>query len=63
MTRHLRENPAFDDALIAQSVDIQSILEREQPDDLVGVCLFLASEGSRMMTGQTLTVDGGTAFN
>ena len=63
MTRRLRENPAFDDALIAQFVDIQSIPEREQPDDLVSVCLFLASEGSRMMTGQTLTVDGGTAFN
>ena len=63
MTRRLCENPAFDDVLIAQSVDIQSIPEREQPDDLVGVCLFLASEGSRMMTGQTLTIDGGTAFN
>ncbi len=63
MTRRLRENPAFNDDLIAQSVNIQSIPEREQPNDLVGVCLFLASEGSRMMTGQTLTVDGGTAFN
>jgi p-cumic alcohol dehydrogenase len=63
MTRRLKANPAFDDALIAQSVDIQSIPECEQPDDLIGVCLFLAGDGSRMMTGQTLTVDGGTAFN
>jgi len=30
-----------------------------QPEDIVGTALFLASNTSRMMTGQTVVVDGG----
>ena len=29
------------------------------PADMVGPCLFLASDASRMLTAQTLIVDGG----
>ena len=63
MTRRIQNNRAFDDALIAQSVNMQCIPLREQPEDLVGACLYLASDAAHMMTGQILTVDGGTAFN
>lgn len=37
----------------------QSIREVMQPDDLVGPTLFLASDAARMLTAQTLIVDGG----
>jgi NAD(P)-dependent dehydrogenase (short-subunit alcohol dehydrogenase family) len=37
----------------------QCIREVMQPDDMVGPCLFLASDASRMLTAQTLIIDGG----
>jgi 3-oxoacyl-[acyl-carrier protein] reductase len=40
----------------------QAINRMEEPDDLVGVVAFLASEGARFMTGQSLVVDGGFSF-
>jgi NAD(P)-dependent dehydrogenase (short-subunit alcohol dehydrogenase family) len=49
--------PAQKEAIVAA----QSIPRPEVPEDLVGVVLFLSSEASRFMTGQTLLVDGGLA--
>ena len=37
----------------------QAIPEELLPGDMVGPCLFLASDASRMLTAQTLIVDGG----
>jgi enoyl-[acyl-carrier-protein] reductase (NADH) len=37
----------------------QCIKEHLAPDDIVGTTLFMASNLSRMMTGQLLAVDGG----
>ena len=34
----------------------------EQPEDVVGALLFLASPASDFITGQTLIVDGGRQF-
>ncbi|MDQ2632565.1 MAG: SDR family oxidoreductase [Pseudomonadota bacterium] len=44
---------------LAAHVAKQCIREIMQPDDIVGTCLFLASDASRMLTAQTLIVDGG----
>jgi NAD(P)-dependent dehydrogenase (short-subunit alcohol dehydrogenase family) len=35
----------------------------EEPEDLVGACLFLASPDSDFVTGQTLLVDGGVGMH
>lgn len=40
-------------------LELQSLKRRILPSDVANVCLFLASELSEGMTGQTLNVDGG----
>jgi galactose dehydrogenase len=44
---------------VAAFVDRQCLKREMVPEDLVGPCLFLASEASAMITAQTLIVDGG----
>ena len=41
-------------------VGMQCIPRAEAPEDLAGAVLFLASPGSAFITGQALTVDGGS---
>ena len=41
----------------------RSIKRPQMPDDLIGAILFLASEESDFITGQTLVVDGGVALH
>ena len=43
----------------APSVQARAIKREMLPDDLVGMLLFLASEDSDFITGQTFNVDGG----
>jgi len=48
---------SFDNAAMGQSIQ-----RREEPEDLVGATLFLASPGSDFISGQVLYVDGGTVM-
>ena len=44
---------------LAAHLERQCLKEHLKPEDIVGATLFLASDASRMMTGQALVVDGG----
>lgn len=46
---------------LAVTMEKQCIKEHLMPNDLIDSVLFLASNASRMMTGQALVVDGGVA--
>ena len=58
MTERQRELWATEEALAAH-VAKQSIKRVMQPEDIVGPVLFLASDASRMLSAQTMIVDGG----
>jgi NAD(P)-dependent dehydrogenase (short-subunit alcohol dehydrogenase family) len=58
MTERQRTLWATEEALAAH-VSRQCIREEMRPEDMVGPCLFLASRSSRMLTAQTMIVDGG----
>jgi NAD(P)-dependent dehydrogenase (short-subunit alcohol dehydrogenase family) len=60
LTRSFAGNPELSDELI-RSVPVG---EWGEPADLAGAAIFLASDASRMVTGTSLTVDGGvTAYD
>lgn len=44
---------------LANHLRMQSLKDTIAPEDITGGALFLASEASRMMTGQVLVIDGG----
>ena len=58
ITERQKELWVTEEALAAH-VAKQCIRETMQPDDIVGPCLFLASDAARMLTAQTMIVDGG----
>ena len=44
---------------LAAHVARQCLKDTLEPEDILGGCLFLASQSSKMMTGQALVIDGG----
>lgn len=44
---------------IENHMHMQCLKQRISPEDVVGPCLFLASDAARMVTGQALVVDAG----
>lgn len=63
ITQGIRDNEAYSKEMLAGTVKARAIQREEGPEDLVGTCQFLVSEGATFMTGQILTVDGGSAFH
>jgi 3-oxoacyl-[acyl-carrier protein] reductase len=50
-------------ALRTANIQTRALKREEEPEDLVGTVVFLASADSDFMTGQTLLVDGGSAMH
>ncbi len=63
VTEGIRGNGGYPEEMLSRVVAARSIQREERADDLVGTCLFLAGEAAAFMTGQILTVDGGSAFH
>jgi len=61
MTDKQRDLWVTDDALAAH-LDRQCLKDALVPEDIVAPVLFLASNASRMMTGQLVAVDGGAVM-
>lgn len=60
-TDALRAFPNYDE--VKSEVIARSPLSRMgEAEDLTGACLFLCSDASSWMTGQTVVIDGGTTF-
>ena len=63
ITENIEKNSGYSKEMLAGTVKARALQREEGPEDLVGACLFLVSEGADFMTGQILTVDGGSAFH
>lgn len=50
------------DRALEVTIAQQAIRRRLETGDIVGTVLFLAGDGSRLVTGQTIMVDGGTVM-
>jgi NAD(P)-dependent dehydrogenase (short-subunit alcohol dehydrogenase family) len=45
-----------------QAIDARSLKRSQQPQDLTGTVVYLASDDSDFLTGQTICVDGGSSM-
>lgn len=63
MSEAMKSNPSWSDNVVANNVASRAIKREAVPDDLIGTLLFLASSDSDFITGQTLSVDGGSVMN
>jgi NAD(P)-dependent dehydrogenase (short-subunit alcohol dehydrogenase family) len=59
LTRTATMEASTADAVFEMTANMQVIKRTQEPEDLVGLVSFLASDDSAFMTGQTLMVDGG----
>jgi NAD(P)-dependent dehydrogenase (short-subunit alcohol dehydrogenase family) len=59
LTRTATMEASTADVVFEMTANMQVIKRTQEPEDLVGLVSFLASEDAGFMTGQTLMVDGG----
>ena len=59
----IRENPTFPEQTRTMVAGTRCFKRDEQSEDVTGTVLFLASDDSDFITGQTIVVDGGAVFH
>ncbi len=59
----IREKTIHEEEFTRASVNSRCFKRDEIPEDLTGTIVFLASEGSDFITGQTIVVDGGSVLH
>jgi NAD(P)-dependent dehydrogenase (short-subunit alcohol dehydrogenase family) len=62
LSEGILKNPVHVERFGAAIIRTRALAREETPQDLVGALSFLASDDAAFMTGQTLVVDGGSAF-
>ncbi|OGP66550.1 MAG: dehydrogenase [Deltaproteobacteria bacterium RBG_13_47_9] len=62
-TEYLKDHPQDPAEVRKAIVDSRCIKRVETPEDLTGTIVFLASDDSDFITGQTIIVDGGSALS
>ena len=63
LTEVLAEKPHDPEEFVRDIVSSRCFKRDELPEDLNGTVVFLASEESNFITGQTIVVDGGSVFH
>lgn len=63
VTEGIRDNDGYSKEMLDGVIASRAIQREQVPEDLVGSCLFLASDAARFITGQILVVDGGATFH
>ena len=59
LTEYQEKGLAQNQKLAQETIDSRCLKRHERPEDLLGTVVFLCSDDSDFMTGQTLVVDGG----
>jgi NAD(P)-dependent dehydrogenase (short-subunit alcohol dehydrogenase family) len=59
----VRGNPMYPEGALKMVASGRCLKRDEVPEDLTGTIVFLASDDSDFVTGQTIIVDGGSALN
>jgi len=59
----VRGNPMYPEGYLRVAASGRCVKRDEMPSDLTGTIVFLASDDSDFLTGQTIVVDGGSVFH